>query len=318
MFASMVRIRRVEESIAARYSEQQMRTPVHLCLGQEAPPVGVSSHLRKTDKVLSGHRSHGQYLAKGGSLERMIAEIYGKATGCSAGKGGSQHLVDLDCGFLGSAPILASTLSIGVGVAWSLRAAGTDDVCVVYFGDAATEEGVFHEAVSFASLHKLPIAFVCENNLYSTHAGLAVRQPTRPIADLALAHALPSLTADGNDALTVREASGAAITRARAGDGPTLLVLDTYRIVEHVGPGDDSKLGYRSPEEIERWRRLDPIALSASRLERTVDDWSRRLSDLESTIANEIEKAFDFALRSPFPESSELLTHVYPTRVVGS
>jgi len=203
LFRDMLRIRRVEEAIADRYPKGEMRTPVHLCVGQEATPVGVSEHLRMTDKVMSGHRSHGHYLAKGGNLSAMLAEIYGRDTGCSRGKGGSQHLVDVRCGFLGSAPILASTLSIGVGVAWALKRQGTDGVVVVYFGDGATEEGVFHESVSFATLHSLPVVFVCENNLYSTHSGPSVRQPPRPIADTALAHGIPGITCDGNDVLSV-------------------------------------------------------------------------------------------------------------------
>ena len=149
-FNQMLRIRRVEEEIARRYSEQEMRTPVHLCIGQEAVPVGVSLALQTDDKVLSGHRSHGHYLAKGGNLSAMVAEIYGRETGCSVGKGGSQHLIDVERGFLGSAPILGSTIAIAVGVSWALRRRSPSSVTVAYFGDAATEEGVFHESMSFA------------------------------------------------------------------------------------------------------------------------------------------------------------------------
>lgn len=313
-FASMLRIRRVEEEIARRYPEQQMRTPVHLCVGQEAVPVGVSHCLRRSDKVLSGHRSHGQYLAKGGDLGRMIAEIYGRASGCSGGKGGSQHLVDLECGFLGSAPILASTLSIGVGVAWALDFVGSGDVCVVYFGDAATEEGVFHEAMSFASLHALPVVFVCENNLYSTQAGMEVRQPMRPLMDLARAHAVSSSTTDGNDAIAVVHTAAGAIDRARNGDGPSFLVFDTYRFLEHVGPGTDTHLGYRSEAEVATWRQRDPIDRLRLHLLSTVSDWHDREAAMEADIGNEVDAAFEFALASPFPDVSEMLSQVYAPR----
>lgn len=317
-FREMLRIRMVEEAIAARYPEQEMRTPVHLCIGQEATPVAVSQNLRLEDKVMSGHRSHGHYLAKGGDLKGMIAEIYGKATGCSKGLGGSQHLVDLSCGFLGSAPILASTMSIGVGVGWALKQAGQGNVSVVYFGDAAVEEGVFHEAASFASLHALPVIFVCENNLYSTHTGLELRQPPRPIADLALAHRMPGLTLDGNDLYEVRAASAAVIDRARTGGGPSLIVCDTYRWLEHVGPHSDISLGYRDQSELDEWMSRDPLARVSNDLEDRVPSWRAREAEMASAIRDEIDEAFAFAQQSPFPEASVLLDHVYADRGISS
>ena len=308
----MLRIRLLELEIARRYPEQEMRTPVHLCVGQEATPVGVSQTLRTSDKVMSGHRSHGHYLAKGGDLGAMIAEIYGKDTGCSRGYGGSQHLIDLESGFLGSAPILASTLSIGTGVAWTLQGEMNGDVCVVYFGDAAVEEGVFYEATSFAALHNLPVVYVCENNLYSTHTHISDRQPDRPIADLALASGFPSETINGNDVIAVRDAAARAVNRARSGSGPTLIVADTYRWLEHVGPNDDSTLGYRSVEEIESWKSKDPIEILGSRIgvnSSTVDDL-REIWRLE--IQEEIDQAFDFAQQSPLPDPALIKTFVFP------
>ena len=316
LFRQMLRIRRIEEAIADHYPEQEMRTPVHLCVGQEATPVGVSEHLDVRDKVMSGHRSHGHYLAKGGDLRRMLAEIYGRETGCSRGKGGSQHLVDLDSGFLGSAPILASTLSIGVGVAWAIKQQGTDGVVVVYFGDAATEEGVFHESVSFAALHHLPVIFVCENNLYSTHSDLSVRQPARPISDMALAYGIHGISCDGNDVLSVSEVSAKAVSRARTGLGPSLLVFDTYRWLEHVGPNSDLELGYRSAEEIERWKSRDPLQALRLRCRLNIFDWDNVENGLESEIHEEIVDAFSFARNSPFPDPSEMLTDVFAARVV--
>lgn len=317
LFRQMLRIRRIEEGIADHYPEQEMRTPVHLCVGQEATPVGVSEHLSTRDKVMSGHRSHGHYLAKGGDLRAMLAEIYGRETGCSRGKGGSQHLVDLDSGFLGSAPILASTLSIGVGVAWALRHQGSDGVVVVYFGDAATEEGVFHESLSFAALHSLPVVFVCENNLYSTHSGLSVRQPARPISDMAIAYGIPGITRDGNDVFSVSDAAAEAVSKARLGLGPSLLVFNTYRWLEHVGPGSDLGLGYRTAEELESWKSRDPINTLRLRCSKSIADWDNVEEQLETEIAQEIGDAFFFARNSPFPEALEMLTDVFPVSGVS-
>ena len=308
----MLRIRRIEEAISDRYSEQEMRTPVHLCVGQEGVPVGVSKNLRLSDKVLSGHRSHGQYLAKGGNLNSMITELYGREGGCSRGRGGSQHLIDLQCGFLGSAPVLGSTVAIGVGVAWALRRNSPDSVVVSYFGDAATEEGVFHEALSFASLHALPIIFVCENNLYSTHTALAARQPARPIADLGIAHDIESATHDGNDVIDVWQSSRRAIDRARGGYGPSFLVYNTYRYLEHVGPGLDIELGYRSQDEWNAWRNRDVIDRLRHNLRNHKSNWLEIEQSIEDEVALEIEKAFNFALASPYPETIDLMAFVHP------
>ncbi len=311
-FYAMLRIRRVEEAIGRWYPDQQMRNPVHLCIGQEAPGVGVSAHLTIDDQAMSGHRSHGHYLSKGGDLNRMIAELHGKATGCCRGRGGSQHLVDTSVGFKGAAPILASTLSIATGVAWALARAQRGDVAVAYFGDAAVEEGVFHESLSFASLHRLPIIYVCENNLFSVHSPLEDRQPPRPIADLALAHAMPGETIDGNDVRVVSRAAGEAIARARAGQGPTLLECSTYRYVGHVGPGAEINLGYRDQQDLDSWRARDPLTVESRRLDRELPDWRTLEREFEDMIEVQIEEAYAFAMASPFPEPDEMLNDVLP------
>lgn len=311
----MLRIRRVEEAIASWYPKQQMRNPVHLCIGQEAPGVGVSASLTQSDQVMSGHRSHGHYLAKGGDLNRMVAELHGKVTGCCRGRGGSQHLVDTSVGFKGAAPILASTLSIATGVSWALARAGRGEVAVAYFGDAAVEEGVFHESLSFASLHRLPIVYVCENNLFSVHSPLAERQPSRPIADLALAHAMPGRTIDGNDVRLVTAVAGEAIARARSGEGPTLLECTTYRYVGHVGPGAELDLGYRSQQDLERWQARDPLTLESGRLAGELADWPVVEAELEVVIEGQIQHAFEYAMASPFPSPDEMLNDVYPGTV---
>ena len=311
-FFEMLRIRRVEEAIGRWYPDQQMRNPVHLCIGQEAPGVGVSAHLTVADQVMSGHRSHGHYLSKGGDLNRMIAELHGKVTGCCRGRGGSQHLVDTTVGFKGAAPILASTLSIATGVAWALARSERGDVAVAYFGDAAVEEGVFHESLSFASLHRLPIIYVCENNLFSVHSPLEDRQPPRPIADLALAHAMPGMAIDGNDVRAVTSAAGEAIARAREGQGPTLLECSTYRYVGHVGPGAELDLGYRNQQDLEFWQTRDPLTMESERLRSELSNWPVVEQELERIIEAQIQVAYEFAMDSPFPAPNEMLSDVYP------
>lgn len=302
----MVRTREAEERIATLYGEQEMRCPTHLCIGQEAVSAGVTAALRADDLVFSGHRSHGHYIAKGGEMGAMFAELYGRATGCAGGKGGSQHLIDLSCGFMGAAPILSSTISVGVGAAWAAQLDGRDQISVVYFGDGATEEGAFHESANFAAVLRLPVIFVCENNLYSVHSAMDVRQPNRPISALGPAHGMPGVNVDGNDVLAVYEATKTAVGRAAAGDGPTLIEAATYRWYEHCGPGDDIPLGYRSAEELAAWQARDPIA----RFEQHVSADMAQAIRAEATA--EVDAAVQFAQSSPFPDASELAQHVLP------
>ena len=306
LLETMVLIRRSEQRISDLYSEYEMRCPTHLCSGQEGVSAGISLALDSKDMVFSGHRSHGHYIGKGGVLPSMFAELYGKQTGCAAGKGGSQHLIDTDCGFMGSAPILSSTISVGVGAAWSSKLDGLDQLVVVYFGDGATEEGVFHESVNFAAVHKLPVLFVCENNLYSVHSALDVRQPDRPISAFGDAHGIVSALVDGNDAVAVYNVAREAVSRARGGFGPTLIEATTYRYFEHCGPNEDINLGYRSASEVDAWREQDPIS-------RIQDQLSKNLySEIVSRSDVAIENAVKFAKASPFPEPDQLSRHVLP------
>ena len=306
LLKTMVLIRRAEQRISDLYSEYEMRCPTHLCSGQEGICAGISHALDVKDMVFSGHRSHGHYIAKGGDLPSMFAELYGKQTGCAAGKGGSQHLIDIDCGFMGAAPILSSTISVGVGAAWSSKLDGLDQVVVVYFGDGATEEGVFHESANFAAVHKLPVLFVCENNLYSVHSALDVRQPKRPISAFGDAHGMDSALVDGNDAVAVYDVAREAVARARKGMGPTLIEATTYRYFEHCGPNEDINLGYRSAAELDAWHEKDPIT-------RIKDQLSENLfSEIVSSSDVAIENAVEFAKASPFPEPDQLSKHVLP------
>lgn len=306
LLTMMVRTREAEERIATLYGEQEMRCPTHLCIGQEAVSAGVTAALNPLDLVFSGHRSHGHYLAKGGDMGAMFAELYGRATGCAGGKGGSQHLIDLSCGFMGAAPILSSTISVGVGAAWAAQLDGRDQVSVVYFGDGATEEGAFHESANFASVLKLPVVFVCENNLYSVHSPMDVRQPDRPIFALGPAHGMSGVQVDGNDALAVFQTAHEAVERARSGVGPTLIEATTYRWREHCGPGDDIGLGYRTGAELHEWEGRDPIKLLGSRLD------ASKVDSIRSAAVSEVDAAVAFAKASPFPEVEELARYILP------
>lgn len=308
----MLRIRMVEESIAERYSEREMRCPVHLSIGQEAVAVGVCAALLPDDYLMSTHRAHAHYLAKGGSLTAMIAEIYGKLGGCSSGKGGSMHLIDLSVNMLGSTPIVGSSMPVAVGTAFGSWMKGETRVTVVFFGEATTEEGVFAECLNFASLKRLPIVFVCENNLYSVYSPMSVRQsPARDRVALAKAHGMFGATADGNDVVAVYDLAQDAVRRTRAGEGPSFIELATYRWREHCGPNYDNEIGYRTPEEFETWRARCPLERYQAALEReravTPDD----IATVTATIRQEIDAAYAAAKASPAPPLEELLTHVY-------
>ena len=312
----MLRIRLVEEVIAERYAEQEMRCPTHLCIGQEAIAAGVSNVLRAEDFVVGGHRSHGHYLAQDADLKSMLAELYGKAAGCCAGNGGSMHLVDLEHGFLGAVPIVGSTIPIGVGAAFAAKLRGEKRVIIVYFGEGATEEGVFHEAMNFAMLKNVPCVFVCENNLYSVYSPLSVRQPEgRTPTMLARGHGMEAEQGDGNDVLEVRRLASRAVDKARRGDGPTFLELSTYRWREHCGPNYDNELGYRTVDEFERWKAQDPVNRFEKKLVTDQVVTADELNLVRSEMMRDIEDAFAFAKDAPFPEPSDLKKYLFaPTR----
>lgn len=308
----MLRIRMVEEKIAELYPEQEMRCPVHLCIGQEAVAVGVCANLSRDDYVFSGHRSHGHYLAKGGDLKKMMAELYGKKTGCSKGKGGSMHLVELSAGFLGATPIVGSTIPIAVGAAFGTMMRGEHRVTAVFFGEAAIEEGVFHESVNFAVLKKLPVIFVCENNLYSVYSPLSVRQPDcRQIFKLARGHGAVSYQGDGNDIFKVYGLTESAVRRARQGGGPTFLEFKTYRWREHCGPNYDNDLGYRTDVEFQKWKKHCPIERLKKRLIKENIFNPHDIEAMSAKIRLEMEKAVAFAKKSPFPEEPLLTEDIY-------
>lgn len=310
-YRSMLRIRQVEEAIVARYGENEMRCPVHLSVGQEAAAVGVCEALLTDDKIFSTHRCHAHYLAKGGDLRRMIAEIYGKASGCVGGRGGSMHLMDVSCGVVASVPIVGSSIALAVGSALADKRAGTRRVTVAFFGDASTEEGIFHESANFAALHRLPIVFVCENNLYSVYTPIRDRQPSRPLTELAKAHGMRALHGNGNDVIEAYRLARDAVRHARNGKGPTFLLLDTYRWREHCGPNYDNHIGYRTEAEFRRWRRQDPLGVLERKLRKNGLLDAKDKTAIAAQIADEIADAFDFALREPLPQPEHAGAYVY-------
>lgn len=301
-----------EETIVRLYPEQEMRCPVHLCIGQEAVPVGVCANLSKKDYIMSTHRSHGHYLAKGGNLKSMFAEIYGKVTGCSKGKGGSMHLVDLSAGVLGTTPIVGGVIPVATGAAFGTLLKGEDRITAVFFGDAATEEGVFCESLNFAALKKLPIIFVCENNYFSVYSPLSVRQPEkRSNLALAKAYGISGSRGDGNNISEIDRLTKKAIRHIRGGKGPYYLEFDTYRWREHCGPNYDNNIGYREESEFLEWKKRCPVDSFKNILisENVIDE--DKVKDFKNKIQEEIDEAVVFAKQSPFPSVSNILKDVY-------
>ena len=296
LFESMLRIRLVEESIANKYSEQKMRCPTHLSIGQEAIAVGVCANLTSQDQVLSTHRAHAHYLAKGGCLNSMMAEIYGKASGCSKGMGGSMHLIDTSVGFMGSTAIVGNTIPVAVGLALEKKLTRKKSIACVFFGDGATEEGAFYESVNFAIIHSLPILFICENNLYSVYSGLEVRQPVdRKIYKMVRAMGISAQHGNGNDVEEVARKVKHAKTMIMKSGGPQFLEFDTYRWREHCGPNFDNNIGYREESEFLKWKKKDP-------LKNFYSENSQKYIDRKiDTISQEIDDAHQFADDSKFP-----------------
>lgn len=311
LFYKMLRIRMVEEKIIDLYPEREMRCPVHLSIGQEAVSVGVCENLRKKDIVLSNHRSHAHYLAKSGNLKSMMAEIYGKSEGCSKGRGGSMHLIDLSVNFQGASSIVAGTIPVAVGMSLGFTMQNKNNLSVVFFGDAAVEEGVFHESVQFASLKKLPVIFICENNQYSVYTHISVRQPNREIYSLVKAHGVTSYYGDGMDAICVYELTKKAIEHIKKNGGPVFLEFSTYRYREHCGPNYDYDLGFRSESEVKNWEKKCPIIKLKKFLINNKILSDKEIEEMKIKIDKEINEAIDFAKKAKFPDKSELLKYVY-------
>ena len=310
LYRRMVLIRAVEEGIADVYDQWEVRCPVHLCIGQEAVAAGACAALGENDTVYSNHRSHGHYLAKGGDLAAMLAEIHGKSVGCAGGYGGSMHLIDRGAGFAGATPIVGSSISIAAGHAFADRARGRDAVTMVFFGDGATEAGVFYETLSFACLHRLPIVFVCENNLYSVYSPMEVRQPaSRSLGRIAKGLGVPASHGDGNDVEIVYDLCKKAVDRARSSQGPSFVELDTYRWREHCGPLYDNDIGYRTEQEFETWRDSCPIKAFAARLSDDFGVDPGRLTDIRLEAESAFADALATARQAEFPLLDERADH---------
>lgn len=302
IYQDMVRIRAVEEEIAARYAEQKMRCPVHLSTGQEAVPAAMASILNDSDYAISTHRGHAHYLGKGGSLERMLAEIYGKASGCSKGRGGSMHLIDLDVNFMGTSAIVGNSIPIGVGFGLTIDRQKRDEVSCIFLGEGATEQGVFYESLNFAATQNLPIIFVVENNLYSVYSPLEVRRHADfSLCDLTNSVGISASRHDGNDAIGTFKALRSAVSHVRRGKGPYLIEFSVYRWREHCGPNFDNDLGYRSIEEFESWKSIEPVQSLRRTLIENLPNLEKIETEFSLAIHEEIREAFDFAEKSDFP-----------------
>lgn len=311
LYHGMLKIRRVEEAIAKRYSEWRMRCPTHLSIGQEGVAIGVCHALSNADILYSNHRDHAHYLAKGGDLNAMIAELHGKATGCCGGRGGSMHLIDKKVGFAGSAPIVGATVPLAVGAAFASKLRGDTYLGVTFFGDGCFEEGVTHECLNFAAMKKLPILFICENNLYSVYTQLKDRQPQRPIHDVARAQGWQVAHGDGNDVEFVYHTTREAVARLRRGEGPQFLEFSTYRWLEHCGPFYDDDLGYRPQGELKKWQEHCPLHLYGEILSKRGILNQDILTRMEAELQQEIDAAFDFAINSPAPEIHTMADYIY-------
>lgn len=311
MYRQMLRIRRLEEEIALSVEAGEVRGPTHLYIGQEAIAVGVCAALRRDDLICGGHRSHGHYLAKGGDMRELAAEIFGRATGCAGGRGGSMHLVATDVGLLGTSALVGGGMGVGVGAALANTLAGHDRMSVIFFGDGAVEEGVFTETLNFAALKHLPVIYVCENNLYSSHMPIKTRQPVGEIWRHAGPYGIPGVRIDGNDVVAVHEATAEAVARARRAEGPTLLECMTYRWRGHVGPAWDVDKGLRSRQEIDAWMARDPIERERRRLEADGGLTGEQLAVVDAEVESEVADAIEFARLSPFPDPATLLDRVY-------
>jgi TPP-dependent pyruvate/acetoin dehydrogenase alpha subunit len=305
LYRSLYRIRRVEEEVARVYPTDKIKSPVHLSIGQEAVSVGVCEALRPGDVVFGTYRGHALYLAKGGDMKEMVAELYGKATGCTRGKGGSMHLISPEAGMLGASAVVGTTIANAVGYACALKYQGEEAVVVSFFGDGATEEGVFPESLNFAALKGLPVLFVCENNGYAIHTHQSSRQGKADVCRRARAYGVPAERIEHNDVLYLYERAKDVAAKVRAGGGPYLFEVMTYRWREHVGPNEDYQLGYRTREEAEPWVDNDQVKRIGELLDSAVRE------EIEREAEAEVAAAFAFAEESPGPLPGELTTDVF-------
>ena len=308
MYRQMLEIRRFEENIADLYHKGKVPSSAHLYIGQEAVAVGVCSNLRRNDYVLTTHRGHAHNLAKGGSMRKLAAEILGKATGLCKGKGGSMRATSFSDGVVYSCSIVGANIPISAGVGLSIKMRKTDQVVACFFGEGAANIGDFHEGLNLAALWCLPVVYVCENNLYALSVSQTRSTLLEDIATRASAYGIPGVVVNGNDALAVHEAAEKAVENARNGRGPTLIECKTYRwLGHHAG---DPGLDYRTKEEVETWKRRDPVKIFRELL-LSKGAAEENVGAIEVEVEEAVRDAMDFALMSPYADPKELLTDVF-------
>lgn len=305
LYSVMLRIRLIEEAIANEYPKGEMRCPVHLSVGQELLPGLVSLVALDKDLAISTHRSHAHYLAKGGSLKNFVAELYGKETGCSKGRGGSMHLIDLNVNFMGSTAIVGNSIPVGIGLGYGAKLRGDNAVVLIYLGDGAVEEGAFYESVNFAAVRKIPAVFLCENNDFSVYSHISDRQPLkRKIHEMVAGFGITSRYLDASDPNKSLVELSEIIDDVRSTFNPAFVEMDTFRFLEHCGPAADDHLDYRDSNYIKDAINRDPLSKLESELNTDLQDWERISARLRKEIQAEIKEAFEFARNSPYPNPS--------------
>jgi pyruvate dehydrogenase E1 component alpha subunit len=314
LYRKMATIRLFEEKIIDLYARGFIPGLAHLYIGEEAVAAGVCANLRKDDYITSTHRGHGHVIAKGAELKYMMAELFGKKTGYCKGKGGSMHIADIDIGVLGANGIAGGGIPIAVGASLSSKMRKTDQVTVCFFGDGASNNGVFHEGLNFASIHHLPVVFVCENNLYGISVSQKQHQAIQDISIRAVAYNLPGISIDGNDVLVVYETSKKSIQRARAGEGPTLIECKTYRWRGHHEGDPNQGKRYRTMDEVKEWVEKCPIKKLEEKMLSEKILTKAKMNKIREEIKIEIEEAEEFANQSPFPDAKDIYEDVFVSR----
>jgi pyruvate dehydrogenase E1 component alpha subunit len=311
LYSMMLKIRLFEERIVQLYPQQKIRTPVHLYIGQEAIAAGICHNLKKEDYVFTNHRCHGHCIAKGMSLLSIMAELYGKKTGCCKGKGGSIHLSDPEWGISATSAIVGGGIPLAVGAALSLKFRKSRNIAVTFFGDGAVDEGVFYESLNFATLKKLPVLFVCENNFYATNSPLRARQPLDNIFKRGSIFGIQGIRCDGNDAIEILDTSRRLIEKIRKGSGPFLMECRTYRWKGHVGPDSDVETGCRPSGELNTWMKKCPVKRLETYLIKEKILTTEKVKIIRRQTLEEINVAESFAEKSHFPNTEEIFEDVY-------
>ena len=308
LYYKFLLIRTLEEEIVKRYIMGKMRCPTHLSIGQEGIAVAFSEIVKKKDFAISTHRPHAHYIAKGGCIKKLIAELYGKKTGCSNGIGGSMHLIDLKVNFMGSSSILGNSIPIGVGLGFSSKIKNVNNISFVFLGDGATEQGVFYESVNFSVIKKIPIIFICENNKYSVYSDLKPRQPlNRKIYKLVNSLGIKSFYSNGKNLFEMIKVLKASEKYVKNSKKPCFVEIDTFRWYEHCGVNKDDNLNYRSKKELDQWVKKDHLKF----LEKKLSNKKNLIYKIKKKVQTEVQKAFIFAEKSNFPKNSDLFKGVY-------